>query len=428
MKRIVLSALLMLGLLVSPAIAAAQPVDGETSYTSEFSGDIIDIGDSGLVQFQAEQYSNNEYTGGWEEFIWLEAGGSTFQVILVGGENTSEYYADVTMRNMEEFYDEWEIVEQDVDEEQGTFIGNASIDGVDLSVYYNFELDAYGDTDLVVMQFSWTGTFADDLQMVQDEVTVNGDPLLASVDGAEIEEVITGGTSSPVDDTGTPGEVVVDPVDLTDLEEGDGITFPQPGGDESATPDAGTDGDTGAVADGDWEAMGLISDSEWESPTFGNTITWDTNWLFPQDYDMAIIVSDDPVYDSLTLETVDGLGYVFINVEEVLDTTPVSQADYWNSPEYAERFEDRDFEIVEVSTTRDTATVIYQTVNNADQELYVVLTATFLDDETVIYSQISAAPDTIGDVYEQYADGIEVDGAPLDLTYTVDDIYEISGN
>src|SRR5699024_5120713 len=161
------------------------------------------------------------------------------------------------------------------------------------------------------------------------------------------------------------------------------ITFPQPGGDESATPDAGTDSDTGAVADGDWEAMGLISDSEWESPTFGNTITWDTNWLFPEEYDMAIIVNDDPLYDSLTLETVDGLGYVFINVEEVLDTTPVSQADYWNSPEYAERFEDRDFEIVEVSTTRDTATVIYQTVNNADQELYVVLTATFLDEDTV---------------------------------------------
>lgn len=435
MKRTILSLMLLLGLMISPAFAAAQPMSSDTAFTSEFSGDEIDIGTSGFVEFLEDQYETNEYSAGWEEYIWFAGGSSNFQMILVGGDNTAEFYTDVTLDNMQAFYDSWELVESDVSDEEAFFIANATLDGTELVVYYNFVLDAHGDTDLVIMQFGLADTFADDLQLVQNEVTVNGDPVMADVDAQEIAGLVTEDGPSTREDDDAETTPVADDMesgsdrpDGTDILLGDLIDDDATGDDENGEATAVATQDEDSASDGDWESMGLVSDTEWESPSFGTAITWDDgSWQFPLDYEFAIVLNEDPLFESVTLETVDGLGYVFINVEETGDTTPSAQIDYWNSPEYAERFEG-EFSIVETSTTQNTAAIVYETVNNADESLYVVLTATFLDDGTVIYSQVSAAPDTIHEVYGQYVDGVEVNGVPLDMTYTTEDIIDLSGN
>jgi hypothetical protein len=174
--------------------------------------------------------------------------------------------------------------------------------------------------------------------------------------------------------------------------------------------------------------MGLVSDTAWVSPNFQTSVTWDGGmWVFPTEYEFAIYLNDDPVYDSITLETVDGLGYVFLTVREPGNRTPDSLADYYTSAEYADSFE-AGVTIIEVSTTQNTVAVVYETVNSRDQPLMTVLTATFMDDGTVIFTQVSGSPERIQDVYAQFEDGVQINGVPLELNYTAEEIAVLVGN
>ncbi len=174
--------------------------------------------------------------------------------------------------------------------------------------------------------------------------------------------------------------------------------------------------------------MGLVSDTEWQSPSHGHVITWDAaTWEFPVDYESAILINEDPPYDIITLQTTDGLGYVFLTADLAYDSTPASLVEYWTSSDYAAQIVNG-VTVVESGTTSSSATMIYETTNEVDQPLMVVLEATFLDDGTVIFSQISGAPESIDVIYEQFVNGVEVNGSPLQMTFTVEDIRDISGN
>lgn len=436
MARILLAMLATLALMVSPAlVTAAQPSAEETSFTSALSGDVIDLGTSGDITFIPESYDFSEGRTVSEEYIWFTTGWSNFEMVLIDGNIEPSEYFELTTGNMLEFYETFEIVDQQVSAESAWFIANAVYQGSPLVVFYDFQLDALGDVDLVVMQFTDAEELAFDMEFVQAEVTVGGNPVLAATDAEAMQSLVMQEerAATPEDATTEAGTTtdrvrprIAEPGNTTETSDNNtgGLT-------SDATAESTVESDTSdatAVAGPDWESMGLVSDTEWVSPTFDTAIVWDSaTWTFPLDYEFAIYLNDDPVYDVITLETTDGLGYVFISVEDAASTTPISLASRWASPEYAESFE-VETTIVETATTRNTASVIYETVNTRDQPLFVVLTATFLEDGTVVYSQISAAPDTIQDVYGQYVDGVQVNGAPIDLTYTVEDLAEISGN
>ncbi len=428
MKRIAFSVLLALGLLSASWLAAvAQPTETESTFTSGLAGDVIDLGNSGEIVFLPEAYELNRRSLVAEEYVWFTYGLSNFELVLIEGELTTSDYFDLTIGNMMEFYDSFEILEQRVVEDHAWFVANAVFEGTPLVVFYDFQLDAVGDLDLVVMQFTDAEQLAADMEFVQSEVSVGGNALLPDTNAQAVQSLVTGEVASATPERATAEAATVHP------------RIAEPGNStETTTPDVGdliadatpqSDGIAGtAVAGGDWETMGLVSGTEWVSPSFGVSVEWDAaTWVFPIDYEYAIYLNDDPVYDVVTIETTDGLGYAFVTVENTGGNTPISLAGYWASPEYADTFE-ATMTVVETATTRTTASVVYETVNAREQPLYVVLTATFLDDGTVVYSQISAAPDTIHVVYGHYVDGVQVNGEPINLTYTVDDIAEISGN
>lgn len=500
MKRILLTLMLVLGITAIPAMSAvAQPEVTDQTFESVITGDEIDLGTSGDITFIAENYDFNETESFQEEFIWWTYDWSNFQYVLVTGPVTTEEYHDITLGNMESFYETWEVLDEEINEDHSWFIGEATLDGNPLIVYYEFHLDAFGETDQVLMQFTDASAFVDNMEYVQAEVTVGGDPLISDVDAGELADsvgLVTGGgddvataESDEDDDTGTTGRSdrggsTDDDASTPESDDDDGSSIRTNRGgtvdndddaDVESTPesddadddgaDSGTtrtsrtstsdddsddsgvtdradrgstegqvgnsdddDDDATAVAGGDWESMGLVSDSEWESPTHGDVITWDTStWEFPTDYEEAIYISEDPPYDVLTLQTTDGLGYVYVTIDVAGDATPRSMVEWWSSPEYAERFE-QGMTLVETSTTSNTASVVYETTNTLDQSLFVVIEVTFLEDGTMVFSQISAAPDTISDVYGQYLDGVELNGGPIETTWTVEDVAELSGN
>lgn len=503
MKRFLVSLLMVMGIAIVPVVSAvAQPAATDQAYESELIGEEIELGTSGEITFIPENFDISETDSFQEEYIWFTYGWSNFQLVFVNGPTTPADYQEVTLENMVAFYDSWEVIDEETTDETATFVGLATLDGSELIVYFEFRLDAFGDTDHVFMQFTDASTLVTDLQMVQDEVTIGGGPLLEGTDAEAIAAAagIEGDTSDDEDDdTGTSGRTnrtntTDDDEDVstpesdddedtntgstrtsrgtsdttgnsTETGDDDEVSTPESDDDDTEGTSTGTsrtgrtsttvdtddnDDDTGVaergsrtgqvdddkdedadatvVAGGDWSDMGLVSDSEWESPTYGAVITWDTTtWEFPQDYDEAIYISDDPPYDVLTLQTTDGLGYVYLTVDTQGDATPESMVEWWSSPEYADRFE-QGMTLIETSSTGNTASVVYETTNMRDQSLFVVIEVTFLEDGTMVFSQISAAPTTIHEVYGQFVDDVELNGAPIETTWTVEDIQELSGN
>lgn len=492
----------MLGLVATPTLAlAAQPAETDTSFQSALSGDTVDLGTSGEITFLPESYDISEGRTVSEEYIWFTYDWSNFEVVIVGGDVAADEYYDLTMGNMMEFYEVFEVIDENVGTDHAFFLANATYQGSEMVVFYDYQVDALGEFDLLVMQFAPADALVTDMEFVQQEVTIGDQPLLSNTDPQEIQSILDGGSTGTGQDESTPtsgnptgtgitermgrlGDSNTGTTATAEATETTGTTgttrttrssqttateeatATEPAGTtrtsrttrtagttateeatatETATTSTGstrttrTTRSTGSTqttpteaatetAGGDWASMGLVSDTEWVSPNFQTSVTWDGGmWAFPTEYEYAIYLNEDPVYDSITIETVDGLGYAFVTVREPGERTPDTLADYYTSQEYADSFE-AGVTIIEVSTTENTVAVVYETVNTRDQPLLTVLTATFMDDGTVIFTQISGSPERIQDVYAQFEDGVMVNGVPLVLNYTSEEIAVLAGN
>lgn len=391
--------------------ASAQPTATDTVFTSDLTGEEVNIGDSGLLQFMPDSYSVSESGDYAEEYIWYTGGYSNYELILVQGPTDASEYMDITDQNMANFYDDWEMIDGQDGDDSSWFLGQANYQGTDLLVYFEYQTDVFGDIDLGYMQFADEQDLLDDMSLSQDEVTVGTESVPMNPDMNALESAL--GSSSPTDDTEATAEVGDDSGNLDTI-------LGQIRGSSNDEVEATAEPE---VAGDDWESMGLQGADTWVSPTFDSQITWDTDsWEFPTDYQYAIYLGDG--WDSLTLTTVDGLGYVFITVDQQFDNTPKSLVQYWQSAEYLDSLAD-DAEIVDFATTRDTASIVYTSTNTEGEPLMTILDASFQDDGTIVFSEISAAPETIDAVYQQYVDGVELNGAPLNLTWEVEEIQDM---
>lgn len=471
-KRTILSLMVFIGLLFSSfAGASAQPLQDDQTYTPQITDDVVDLGDSGEVTWVLENFDFHRSAQFREEYIWFTYNHSNFQMIFIEGPNDTLGYHDLTLQNMEPFYDSFELLDEEIAEEYSWFVGLAELDDRTIVVYYEFHLDVLGQVDLALMQFTTPSAFQGDLEFVQGEVTVGGDPLLPGTDAAALAVIVdqsgeistdssTDATAAPQSDeqsttdrnrssrggsdttgedeegetssrsrssrTGTQGEKSDDVTESTGDATTDresrtsrlGEVFNQGSGPDDSTP----------VVGDNWQDMGLISDTEWESVTFGNVVTWDAaTWEFPPDYEYAIVVNEDPPYDILTLQTTNELGYVYVTIDLEYETTPRNLIEYWVSPEYHQLISG-EVNVMETATTATSAAMVYESSTPEGEPIIVVLEATFRGDGKIVFSQITAGPDDIHIVYEQYLNGVQVDGESFDMTFTVEDIRDISGN
>ncbi|MCA9832427.1 MAG: hypothetical protein KC435_00610 [Thermomicrobiales bacterium] len=393
--------------------ASAQPAASDTVFVSELTGEEVNLGNSGAFEFMPDVYSVTESGDYAEEYIWYTGGYSNFEVILVQGPTDATEYMDITDSNMGTFYDAWDVIDSQDDGDTSWFLGEANYQGTDLLVYFEYQTDVFGDVDLAYMQFADPIDLLNDMELSQNEVSIGTEMLPMDPDWDALESAIGGGSTDDVDATAET-DVNAEDAKLDDI-------LGQVRGtsnDEEVEATAETD-----LAGEDWESMGLEGADTWVSPTFDSEITWDTDsWEFPTDYEYAIYLGDG--WDSLTLTTVDGLGYVFITVDQQFDNTPQSIVDYWQTDEFlASR--GPDVEVVDVATTRDSASIVYTSTNTAGEPLMTIMDVTFEDDGTAVFSEISAAPERLDDVYQQYIDGVELNGAPINLTWDVEEIQDM---
>lgn len=429
----------VIGMSAALGTAVAQKTQSPTEVTSEVGSHEFVLKDGSNGEFLHEQYSIRQFPGNTEEYIWFTNNSANYEVVLVENKDqTAESYSEITLGNMEDFYDSWELVEQKTDDQTGMFIGHATYGDHPLIVFYYYQQGLFDGVSVVYMQFSSPNYFASDLEWAQENFSVDGENILADLDAAELESVAEGDAAPTEEATAESGTTRTSPRDrvkrTTATEE------PTEEATEEATSEAtkragrttrGTSETPEATAgtiDSRWADLGVVSDSEWESPQYGTTITWDTStWVFPNDFDRAVIVNEERKYDTLTLETVDNLGYVFVTIDTAEGLTTEGLVEWYTSAEYAETW-NNPIEILDSKVTDTTASVVILTTNNRDQDLLVIMDFELLDDGTGVWSQISAAPDKLGEVLDRYSTGVQANGEPINLSWTPEEIDALGAN
>lgn len=402
MKRVLLALMMMIGLTIPYTSGAlAQPASDDRILVSATTDIEIDLGETGLITFLPGDYEIRDTPPVLGEYVWFTYNGSNFQVLLIGGSNDTLSSHDATMQNMIDGYDYWNLIAEEIDDEYSWFVGEAELQGNPIVVFYSFELDAFGETDLMVMQFATPETLKSDLEFVQSEVTIAGSPILSHIN-ADAVAVVAG-------------------VELT-------ADQPESQDNARSSSRSSQSNRQSSSATAGWESLGLVSDSEWLSPSYGTSIFWDTeSWVFPAEYEFAIVIDGEPPLDRLALQLVDESGYAFVTVDAALEgESPQSLHDFWTSTDHLASFPNGATLRASALTTGFTS-VIVETSTDAGDSRIVLQEAFFLEDGTVVIVQLWANPLTVIQVYSQYLEGILINGLPVGPVWTIEDIAELYG-
>jgi hypothetical protein len=220
------------------------------------------------------------------------------------------------------------------------------------------------------------------------------------------------------------------------------VSAAQMGGDkgprDEATEEADQDDDDEEVDPTDWEAAGLLDDTEYESPQFGYAVEWSTDWdldLYYDDLDndtQPVMSNTEDRFDTIYLAwqgEANAPVWIVVTGQEANRGTPDDEIEEWTDEDW---IEDQwasgiEVEVLLDDAGRDSASVLYSLVDtdNDDAQFYTMYVAVYLDDYT-LYLSFTAQEDYLEDGYEALED-VEIDGDPLFQYFDWDEIEEAIG-
>lgn len=383
LMALVLSAGSVVGTVNAQSSASTDVLESELANEDiEFDADLYQIGDDNELV---------EGEGVSEEFLWLQSDAADIELILVDGRSTANGYADLTVGNMETFYDSWELLDQDDGRSNAWFIGHATSGETDIMVYFNYQRDAFNDVDLGVMLFSMPEYFIDELEQAQDTVTIGNLALFEDVNAADLEQYV------------------------------DEIA----GQTTTASPSADTTESGGTE---DPEALGLVSETEWESPTFGVVAEWDSEtWYVDTDADDALrIAGDDYSFDAVLLTSVEYEAWLDVSQTELGNEDLDSMMAYWESDKYLDGVgEDAEIVLSEIDEEGNRAAIIVVANNSSGNPYLQITEGVIMDDGTVVYIRMGSSPMHAVDSYASARNGIEVDGESVYEVFSRRDVRHV---
>jgi len=184
-----------------------------------------------------------------------------------------------------------------------------------------------------------------------------------------------------------------------------------PAGDETS-PTA----DTSRIS-GDFTELGVVADGEYESPQFGNSVTWDETWTINTAIDAPVISDTKEGTDEIVLARAgqsgsETLGSVDIRIFSVTGTdTPESIVGLWTSDSYLTDGAGKGSTVLlSDATTQEGGVILLSTLDNGT-ELVQYLSIFFLDrGKTAVIVEFFATPDSIEGALADAQDGIQVEG------------------
>lgn len=385
--RFTLAILVSLSALATGVISlAAQSLNTESVRTSQTTGIAIDLGTSGeAVFYDAGHYTSESDRYTLESFT-VDFGTTVVIIDVMDGEvNVDEYMLQSEKDIAATYhYTDW--------------LGGSWTDGHSWDVYSGaYKLDYREIVYLELIRDPESGLYFGigvygraedipaDIVWLQENVTIDGEGIYGAADSALIESVITGNS-----------EYVAEAVPIPET----------------------------TVAD--WEAAGLVSETEWHSPSTSTSFTWDGEQLvFPFSQSDALVT--DSGLTTLELRTSDRRGEVRLTTAE-LDLTPADMVASMTSDEYLQSEADsgRFITILDSRVSSENGSVIMLHSTDFDHPVVLIIDVYVNPEGVTIITEISAAPEDLADVYGIVWDSVQSNGDYYPLTWTIEEIEELN--
>jgi hypothetical protein len=189
----------------------------------------------------------------------------------------------------------------------------------------------------------------------------------------------------------------------------------------------------------DFEDVGMTAEDAYESPQFGYTVEWSRDWGVDAYYltddgdpDVDPVMSDENNEQDLLYliwgEDGGEPAYVIISGQSEGRGGPDADVEEWTDPDYiADQWADQfEAEALLDDTTRDAGAVLYSVVDTDDNDAqyYTVYQSIEMEDGSMLYLTFSAYEDWFEDAYTSWSEDVEIDGQPVDVVFTWEDIAD----
>ena len=378
-----LLALLLVISMTTPHSASAQT----STAVSELTGLTIDLGPSGEASFVDPAPAPYEEDGYLMEDFEIQRGTSFFFIGFVDGYVDIDEWFESSLVEMAAIINPVEVLYEDhgLTKTRAIYRGNYELNH---TMTYYAELSSNvsdGSTMMVIVQ-SADSPLADDMAWAQENITLDGEPLVSPPQRVVIQAAVDG---------------------------------------TSGVPPRTIEGFTSTLAD--WTDQGLVSDTQWVSPHTGNAIAWNgTEWQFPY-YDRYAVNIDPNGVDRLNVATQDRSGLASIWVYPV-DAAPGTDEmlDYLMSDEMMGAYTSSGYEteVVTTSVTDNTASVVLLLHDQYGRSEIAILDS-YVTHNFAAITFIFADPADIPNVYESFRSNVTLNGDTYPMTWTVEDIQAL---
>lgn len=324
-------------------------------------------------------------------------------------------------------------------------LDRANLSGVELGIFTLF-VERSSDV-FVSLYLAPLSAFDNGLTSAQTDIQIDGAGVFAGIEPGGLQSALDDSTaSSPVtpgtksgeetpeateEETPkprrTPTEAATDEDVPTEKSTGEATREDRPSVDPTAeatsrskkTPagdETSPTADTSKIS-GDFAELGVVADGEYESPQFGNSVTWDETWTVNTAIDAPVISDTKEGTDEIVLARAgqsgpETLGSVDIRIFSVTGTdTPESIVDLWTSDSYLTDGAGKGSTVLLSDATTQEGGVILQSTLDNGTELVQYLSIFFLDrGKTAVIVEFFATPDSIEGALADAQDGIQVEG------------------
>lgn len=290
---------------------------------------------------------------------------------------------------------------------------------------------------------------AGSLVMIQEQITVNGTPVLSDFDPEEIADVARaelGNASPESSETAVATEVDTEAGErgrtgdprsdarLPEIEDEPVETDPESGGNTSETG-----GNVDATAEpteeptaGHEDVPGELTDSSWEGEVHGHLIEWDADLWFVDTGEEGDLVSDvEYQEDTIVLQqqTPDGISLLWISVYGDTDLTPQDYLDHWLTEDYLTVFTDTgaEAEVLDYRTRSGNVAVLIQVTTADGDEYLIVRQAVILEDGSILVATLDTPAADMQDAYADAQD-VTIDGQMVLTVFSPSHIQRVIGN
>lgn len=281
--------------------------------------------------------------------------------------------------------------------------------------------------------------YEDTVTSVQEVITIEDEPAFNGVDAAELSANLAEGvepTTETESATETETETETDTESATETEtetatETESATETET---ESATEtetetetETGTDTEesgNGADLDPEQEELGLVSETEYESPQHGYALEWDESWALDDEEEEPLVSDEDSESDRLSLINEEDTAFLTISGFPAQGDTPEDAVEYFATTYVEDNLSDQAEVLLEEADNELGAVVISDETESGLVLIQYFEFVVLEESDTIVQITLTVPADSFEDAFGAVEDEITLDGEQVLTSFDAEEVLD----